>query len=103
MVEPVADLRQKAEAARRYVGGRRVEQRAVIGERDVVQGIMRVVGVERAPAAVLALHADDPLAGAVDRLAVARAVEAVEREADRGGVVDIGVMRVLVLEGPAAR
>src|SRR5580700_4820027 len=64
--------------------------------------MMRVVGVERAPAAILALHADDPFGGAVDRLPVALAVEAVEREARGGGIVDIGVMRVFILKGPTA-
>jgi len=33
----------------------------VIGEGDVVQVVVRVVGIEGAPAAVLALHAHDPL------------------------------------------
>ena len=39
----------------------------MIGEGNVVQIVVRVVGIEGAPAAVLALHADDPFDRAVDR------------------------------------
>ncbi len=103
MIGRHAALGEKADAARADIGARRVEQRAVIGERDVIEIEMHVVGVERAPPAVAALHAEDPFLGAVDRLAVAGPVEAVERQGNRGGVVEIGVMRVGVLERPAAR
>ena len=103
----LAELRQHRQAARGDVLGRRIEQRAVIGERDVVEIVIFVVGVERAPGAVLALHADDPFARARDRgvvvLAAGQVLHAVHRHGDDGGVVDVGIMRVGVLEGPAAR
>ena len=67
-----ADLRQKRHAARGDVRRRRIQQRAVIGERDVVQVEMRVLRLERAPAAVGGLHADDPLARSRDRLGITR-------------------------------
>ena len=44
----------------------------MIGERDVVQVVMRVVGIERAPPAIPALHPDDPFRGPLDRPAIAR-------------------------------
>ena len=45
----LAELGQHRDAARGDVGGRRIEQRAVVGERDVVEVIVGVVGVEGAP------------------------------------------------------
>ena len=51
-----------ADAAGGDIDRRRVEQGAVVGERDVVQVVGGIVGVECAPAAVGALHALDPLA-----------------------------------------
>jgi hypothetical protein len=82
----------------------------VVGERDVVQVMVRVVGLERAPAAAAALHADDPFAGAGDggvvpvrhgpRFEVRRAVH---RHRHDGRVVDVGIAGVFVLECPAAR
>ena len=93
---------QEADAARRDIRGRRIEQRAMIGEGNVVEIVIGVVGIEGAPAAVAALHAHDPFRGSVDGAAIAGAVEAVERHRHHGGVVDIGIMRVGVLEGPAA-
>ena len=55
-----ADLRQERDAARGDVGGRRIEQRAVIGERDVVEVVVRVVGSNAPQPPFAALHADDP-------------------------------------------
>ena len=45
----LAELRQHRDAARGHILGRRIEQRAVIGERDVVEIVLEVVGVEGAP------------------------------------------------------
>src|SRR5262249_7972232 len=66
------------------------------------QIVMRVVGIEGAPTAIAALHADDPLGCALDRRPIALAVAAIERHDNDRGVVEIGIMRVLILEGPAA-
>ncbi len=52
----------------------------MIGEGNVVEIVVRVVGVEGAPAAVLALHADDPFGGALDRLIVALVIGAVKQQ-----------------------
>src|SRR5258708_19090320 len=54
------ELRQHDDAARTHVCGGRVEQRAVVGERNMVEDVMRVLGVEGAPAAVPRLHPDEP-------------------------------------------
>ena len=65
-----------------------------------------VVDVERAPAAVGALHPLEPAHAALDRRADARSVGMVDgpqRQHDLGGVVDVGVVDVGELERPAAR
>ncbi len=63
----LAELGQHRDAAGGDVLGRRIEQRAMIGERNVVEIIFEIVDVEGGPAAVAALHALDPLAAAGDR------------------------------------
>ncbi len=106
----LAELGQHRDAARRDVGGRRIEQRAVVGERDVVEVVVGVVGVEGGETAVAALQALDPLAGPGDRLGVVRATLAgaeaglrpVHRHRHHGGIVEVGIMGVVVLERPAA-
>ncbi len=80
-------------------------ERAVVGEGDVVQVEPVVVGVERRPAAVEALHAEHPAEPALLRRPHAVLVEArdsLERHEDDGAVVDVDVVRVVVLERPAA-
>ena len=54
------DLCQHRNTAGGDVLGRRIEQCAMIGERDVVQIVVLVVGIERAPSRVVALHPQDP-------------------------------------------
>jgi len=81
---------------------------SVVGERDVVQVEMRVLRLERAPAAVehaaaVRLHPDDPFAGARDRLGIGGLVIPVQQHRHHGGVVHVGVVRVFVLERPTAR
>ncbi len=101
-----AELREHGDAARGDILGRRIEQSAVVGERDVVEIVEFVVGVERAPGAVLALHADDPFARRRDRgakVALRREpLRAFHRHHHHGGIVGIGIMRIGVLERPAA-
>ena len=80
----------------------------MIRERNVIEVEMRVLRLERAPAAVEfsaapGLHADDPFAGAGDGLAVRRIAAAMQEHGDDGGIVHIGIMRVFVLERPSAR
>src|ERR1700722_624398 len=89
------------------VGARRVDDRAEVAERQLVNQLTGVVRVEGAPAAVLALHALEPAQAAPDRRAVAitalAQVDAAQREYDLGGVVGVGVVVVFELERPAAR
>ena len=53
----------------------------MVGERNVVEIVVFVVGVERAPGAVLALQSQDPFLRARDRRAV---IDAADRAAARG-------------------
>src|SRR5205823_1784000 len=62
-----AHPRESGDHARRDVADGRVEERAVIRERNLVQVIARVVHVEGGEAAVLALHPDEPVEGATQR------------------------------------
>src|SRR5258707_13955672 len=63
----LAELGQHRDAAGGNVLGRRIEQRAVIGVRNIVEIIFEIVDVEGGPAAITALHALDPFAAARDR------------------------------------
>ena len=42
----------------------------MVGERDVVEIVFEIVGIERGKATVSALHPLDPLAAACDRLVI---------------------------------
>src|SRR5580765_8500206 len=59
-VLPVAQGTEELQPAPGQVLGGRIEQGTVVRERDVVQVEPIVVGVERAPAAVGALHSEEP-------------------------------------------
>ena len=72
-VRRLAELGQHADAARADVRGRRIEQRAVIGEGNVVEVMIDIVGIEGGPAAIAALQAVDPFDAAGDGLVIARA------------------------------
>src|SRR6185503_21354662 len=69
---------EELEPATRQVLGGRIEQGAVVGERDVVQVDAVVVGVERRPAAVLVLHAEEPADPALLRQPRAVGIEAAD-------------------------
>src|SRR6516162_1007901 len=69
---------------------------------------MRVVGVEGGPSAVLALQTGNPLAPAADRGAVVLPIAGkigcpIERHDYNGRIVEIGIVRIGVLERPAPR
>src|SRR5262249_12280826 len=83
-----------------------VEEGAMIGEWNIVEIIIFVVGVEYAPAGIDALHADDPLTRARNCAGIAalpRVLHAVKRHRYHRGVVDVGIMRIGILKRPAAR
>jgi hypothetical protein len=78
----------------------------VVGEGDVVKNEAVVVGIERAPAAVAALHAHEPRHATTQRALFPRGVEplhARQRHHHHGRVVEVGIEIVVVLERPAAR
>jgi hypothetical protein len=85
MVLFVTELCQKAETAGRDVCGRRIEQRAVVCERNAVEEVMRIVGIEGGPAAVPARRA-----GSFHVRGVSRVSGSLEREigVDRGAKVE---------------
>src|SRR5262245_42770278 len=89
-VLPVAERAEELESATRQVFGRRVEQGSVVGERDVIQVEPIVVGIEGAPAAVGALHAEKPAEPALlrrPRRVGVEPLDLLERHDDhRGGV-----------------
>ena len=87
------------------INSRRVQHRVVISERDVLENHLGVVFVEAAPAAVFALHGEEPVDGAQGNLmlvALARVVDAIESQQHLGGVVGVGVKLVVEFEVPAA-
>src|SRR6516162_199824 len=102
MIRSIADLGEEPEASSAHIGRRRVEQCAMISERNMVQVVMGVVSVEGAPPAISALHAHHPFGRAVDSPAIPRGIEAIEGEGHSSRVVEIGIVWVLVLERPAA-
>src|SRR5207247_2520215 len=102
---PVPKRAEELEAAPGQVLRRRVEQGAVVGERNVVEVEAVVVGIERRPAPVLALHAEEPAEPALLRQSHGVPVEPadlLERHQDHRGVVEVRVEVVVVLERPAA-
>ena len=103
----LADLREHANAARRHVLGRRIEQCAMIGERNVVEVIIFVLGIERAPSPIGTLHSQNPCARRLNRLTEipvvpVHALGAVHCHHHDRRVVNVGIMGIRVLERPAA-
>src|SRR6516164_6080418 len=66
----LAQLRKHRDTASADINSGRIEKRAMVRERNVVEIQMRVVGVEGGPSAVLALQAGNPLVPAADRGAI---------------------------------
>ena len=88
------------------VGAGGIDHLAEVAERQPPAELAGVVDVERRPAAVAALHAERPRDPPIDggpqrrRLGVG---DAQQGEHDLARVVDVGVVVVVELEGPAAR
>ena len=80
----------------------------MIGEGDVIEVLVIVVGVEGAPAAILALQADHPLAAPADRLSKARRIRfaatgrPVHGHHHDGRIIQVRIVRIGVLERPPA-
>src|SRR6266849_3360683 len=104
-VLPVAERAEELEAAPGQVLRRWVEQGAVVGERDVIQIEAVVVGVERTPASVGALHPEEPAEPALlgrSRKVGVEPLHLLEGHHDHRRIVEVGVEVVVVLERPAA-
>src|SRR5690606_5527381 len=84
----------------------RIEHGVVIGEGDLFEDAVRAVLVESGPAAVPALEGEHPCVasaeGGVATLRVSR-WHLAKGQQDHGGVIDIRVPLVVVLEDPAGR
>ena len=77
----------------------------MVGERNVVQIDAVVVGVERRPAAVLVLHPQEPAEPALlgqPRAIGIHTLDPLQGHEDHGGVVEVRVVGIVVLERPAA-
>ena len=84
---------------------RLIEHRLHVGERDLVEELAEIVGIEGAPAAVPTLHAERPVHPALDRVCLVTFIrhrDPSQHHQDDGGVVGIRVPVVRELEGPAA-
>src|SRR5262245_7114474 len=57
-----ADLRQHGNATRSHVFSWRIQQSAMISERNIIEIMVFIVAIERAPGTARALHANNPLA-----------------------------------------
>ena len=62
----VAEVAHQLEVTAGQIGGRLIEHRLHVGEGDLVEELAQVVGVEGAPAAVPALHAEGPVEPALE-------------------------------------
>ena len=93
---------EEHEAAAADVGGRRIQQGAMVGEGDVIQVVRRVVGIKSPPATAMRLHSGDPVTGSSQRLGKLWVFRLQEGVSDDGRIVDIGVVGVFKLECPAA-
>src|SRR5215472_10692622 len=106
---PITALDQHGKASSGKIGCWRIEQRTMIGERDVVEIVAGVVSVERSPSAVAALHTDDPLSSTRDGIMELRASGfgklgcPIHRHDNNCGIIQIYVIWIDVLERPAAR
>src|SRR5262249_61586266 len=78
-----------------------VKQCTMISEGVVVKVVMGVVGIEGSPPAIPALHADDPFGCTVNCRAISCGIEAIKSERHGCRVVEIGIVRVFILESPA--
>src|SRR6185437_12409134 len=106
LAQSFAELREHRDATRRDILGWWIDQCPMIGERNIVEIIINIVDIECRPAAISALQAFDPFGTALDRRIEARAgagaARSVHRHHDYGGVIEVRIMRIGILESPAA-
>src|ERR1700682_2228832 len=106
MALAVAVGRQHLKDPARDVDRGWIEHGVVVGEGNILEDHAVIVFVERGPAAVLALHGENPVDGALRRLTLVASVgmlHAAEAKANHRAIIDIGVKLIVKLEVPAAR
>src|SRR5262249_2362655 len=105
----LTELGQHGKASSGKIGCWRIEQRTMIGERDVVEIVAGVGRVDRTPPAIAALHTDDPLSATRDGIMELRPSDfgelgyPIHRHDHNCGIIQIYVIWIGVLERPAAR
>jgi hypothetical protein len=79
----------------------------VIGEGNIVEILVVVVGVVGAPAAIAALHAENPFAATRNRIpilpAIRKPVGTIHRHGHHRGIVDVRIIGIGIFERPSAR
>src|ERR1700733_2475736 len=65
-----SQLREHSNATRADIGCRWVKQRAMIGEWNIVEIVINIVGIERRPTAISTLQSFYPFAAASDRIRI---------------------------------
>ena len=73
----------------------------MIGKGDIIEIIMGIIGVKGGKSAVFRAHAPDPLGRRLNRLAIALWIGETHRPPDHRGIIQIGIIGIGVLEGPA--
>ena len=68
IAQPAAEFAQGLQHAAGHIRGAGIDHGIMIGEGDVAEKFAVVVAIERAPAAVVVLHGQDPLLAAADGL-----------------------------------
>ena len=100
------DVAEQLQRARGQIAASWIENRVVIRERHVFQPGCRDIFIERSPAAIAALETKLPIErppkGFFEFRSIFRLNES-QRHQHHRGVVDIGIINVVVFKGPAAR
>ncbi len=86
------------------VRARRIEHRVVVGEGNVTQKLPVIVNIESRPAAIFALHGEEPIHRALFArilFCLIAAARFLEGEQHHGGIVYVGIKFVIKFERPA--
>ena len=105
MIFVVAVRRQHLENPPCDIHRRWIQHGVVVGKRNVLEDHSVVVFVERSPAAITALHGENPVDGALDRLsliAAVRMLDVSQCQAHHGAVIHVGIKLVVEFEIPTA-
>src|SRR5215475_11538947 len=97
---------QALQHARRYVGGRRINHRVVIGEWNVAEKLAIIIAIKSAPSTITVLHAEQPLNAAANstfHTLFVRELDPLQGHQDERRVVHVGIIVIAEFKRPAAR